>query len=202
MKIVAVGTAFLLFLVAFATPQDTAKARSPHPKLKTVRAGLAVYLHKPQGPFKIGAPMRLEVDFSNDGKQPFLVCRDLSIGSESCFWQFETRDASGRPLPTAQLVADRIPGAPAPFPDALVSNWIALAPNYRYGMMLNIENALPEPRPGHYTVRATLTSDGPGSQSVYNDLLHYPKELANLPYPGWRGRVVSNWVSIDIVSAK
>jgi hypothetical protein len=137
----------------------------------------------------------------------------LEVGSQSCFWDFETRDASGRISPGAKFVVDSIPGTPAPFPSALISNWVALAPKYKYGTMLNLELALPwkpQPgqhtvckiQPGHYMVRAILSSDGPGGQSVYNDLLHYPNELANLPYPGWKGKAVSNWVSITIIAAK
>jgi hypothetical protein len=143
------------------------------------------------------------MEVSNDSKQTLMVCRDLDIGSHSCFWDFETHDASGRILPVLKFAADRFIQAPAPFPNALISNWIALAPKYKYGMMLTLGLALPgKPKPGHYTVRAILSSDGPGAQSVYNDLLHYPNELTNLPYPGWRGKAVSNWVSITIIAAK
>lgn len=98
---------------------------------------------------------------------------------------------------------DWFTGTPAPFPNALISNWIALAPKYKYGATLDLGMAFHgNPRPGHYAVRVTLTPGGPSSQSVYNDLLHYPNELANLPYPGWTGKAVSNWVSITIIPRK
>ena len=88
------------------------------------------------------------MDMSNDSKQTLLVCRDLDIGSESCFWDFETRDASGRILPVLKYAFDRFVEAPATFPNALISNWIALAPNYKYGMTLTLGLALPgKPKP-------------------------------------------------------
>lgn len=192
-----VGT---LILVAFGV---FARAQTPQPNLKTVDVGLAVRLHQPLVAIRAGEPIQVAVDLSNEGKQPILICRDLEFLSESCHWQFETRDASGRQLPGVMGVADRIVGAPMPFPNALISNWLTLAPNYKYGTMMDLEDAIPsKARPGRYTVRAILTSDGPGAQSVYNDLLHYPDELANLPYPGWKGKAASNWISVNVVSTK
>lgn len=180
-----------------------AGAQKPQPHFVTTVAGIAVHLHQPRSPFVVGEPIQVHVDLSNDSKQTLLVCRDVDITSDSCHWEFESRDASGRISPGLSYAADRFPGTPAPFPSALISNWIALAPKYKYGTMLNLDLAFPStPKPGHYTVRAILTSDGPGGESVYNDLLHYPNELANLPYPGWKGKAVSNWISVTIIAPK
>ncbi len=143
------------------------------------------------------------MDLSNDSKQTLIVCRDLNIGSDSCHWEFESRDASGRILPGWSFAADRLIETPPPFPNALISNWIALAPKYKYGTVLGLDLAFQSsPKPGHYTVRAILTSGGPSGESEYNDLLHYPNELANLPYAGWKGKAVSNWVSVTIIAYK
>lgn len=106
-------------------------------------------------------------------------------------------------LPSGKLAVDSIPGNPAPFVNALISNWIALAPKYKYGTMFSLDFAFPPtPEPGNYRVRATLTSHGPSGDLYYNDLVHYPDELASLPYAGWNGRTVSNWVWITIIAAK
>jgi hypothetical protein len=204
---ISIAILILLILGVTAVPQR----QQSH--FVTTGVGISVHLGQPPGPFAVGEPIHVRVDLSNDSKQTLMVCRDLDIGSESCFWEFETRDASDHSLPTGKLAADRIPAAPAPFPNALISNWTALAPKYKYGTMLSLELALPwKPQPGHHTVwklqpgryrvRAILTSDGPSGESVYNDLPHYPNELASLPYPGWKGKAVSNWVSITIIEAK
>lgn len=190
-----------IFVVLALGVASAAQAQQPH--FVTTADGISVHLHQPTGSFAFGKPIDVQMDVSNDSKQTLLVCRDLDIGSHACFWDFETRDASGRMLPSLNYAFDRFIEAPVPFPNALISNWIALAPNYRYGMMLTLGLALPgKPKPGRYRIRTILTSDGPSGESVYNDLLHYPNELANLPYPGWKGRAVSNWVSITIVAHK
>lgn len=151
----------------------------------------------------MGRPIEVQLDLSNDSKQTLLVCRDVDVTSDSCHWEFESRDASGHISPGWGYAADRFIEAPAPFPNALISNWIALAPKYKYGTMLGLGLAFHStPRPGRYKVRATLTSLGPSGPLYYNDLVHYPNELANLPYPGWKGKAVSNWISIAIIAAK
>lgn len=194
---ISVATVILLIFEVSAAPQK----QQPH--FVTTEVGISVHLHQPTGSFAFGKPIEVQMDVTNDSKQTLMVCRDLDIGSEACFWDFETRDASGHGLPVLKYAFDRLIEAPAPFPGALISNWIALAPKYKYGMMLTLGLALPgTPKPGHYRVRAILTSNGPSGESVYNDLLHYPNELASLPYPGWKGKAVSNWVSITIVASK
>lgn len=194
---ISIATLILLILGV------TAGQQKQQPHFVTTGLGISVRLHQPPGPFAVGEPIQVQVDISNGSKQTLLVCRDVDITSDSCHWEFQSRDASGRISPGWKFAADRFPGTPAPFPTALISNWIALAPKYKYGTMLSLDLAFPStPKPGHYTVRAILTSDGPGGESVYNDLLHYPNELVNLPYPGWKGKAVSNWISITIIAAK
>lgn len=190
-----------IFVVLILSIASAAQAQQPH--FVTTADGISVHLHQPPGPFVVGKFIQVQMEVLNDSKQTLMVCRDLDVGSESCFWDFETRDASGRTLPVLKYAFDRFIEAPVPFPNALISNWIALPPKYKYGMMLGLGLALPgTPKPGHYRVRAILTSNGPSGESVYNDLLHYPNELASLPYPGWKGKAVSNWVSITIVASK
>jgi hypothetical protein len=186
----------LLLAVVFA-----AGAQNQYSHFKTTETGLTIKLYQPARSLSLneGEPVHLEVELANDSKQTFLVCRDLNVGSDFCGWQFETRDALGHFLPTAQVVADRVVGTPAPFSNALISNWVALGPHYTYGTMLDIETAFPpSARAGRYTVRAIFVSGGPAGQSVYNDLLHYPNDLANLPYLGWKGAAKSNWVQVRI----
>ena len=191
-------SAGIFFVVALGIA-SVVQAQQPH--FVTTADGISVHLNQPPGPFTAGKFIQVQVDVTNDSKQTLLVCRDLDVGNHSCYWDFETRDASGRVLPVLKYAFDRFIEAPVPFPNALISNWIALAPKYKYGTMLGLGLALPgTPKPGHYRVRATLTSDGPSGESVYNDLLHYPNELANLPYTGWKGKAVSNWVSITIIA--
>lgn len=178
-------------------------AQVPEPHLVTTADGISVHLHQPPGPFAVGKFIQVQMDVTNESKQTLIVCRDVDITSDACHWEFEARDASGRILPTLNYAADRFIEAPAPFPNALISNWIALAPKYKYGTALDLGLALPGmPRPGRYRVRAILSSLGPSGGLYYNDLLHYPKELSDLPYPGWKGKAVSNWVFITIVAHK
>lgn len=206
------GKTSVAALILLALGVTTGQGKQ-QPRFVTTGVGISVHLHQPPAPFAIGKPIKIQVDLSNDSKQTLLICRDVDTTSDSCHWEFESSDASGRISPGLNYAADRIPGSPSPFPNALISNWIALAPDYKYETMLNLDLAFPwkpqsanhavwKIQPGRYRVRAILTSDGPSSQSVYNDLVHYPNELANLPYPGWKGKAVSNWVSITIISAK
>ena len=190
----------IVILILLGVPPSL---QSQQPHFATTGTGISVRLRQPSGPFAAGEPIRVLAELSNDGNQTLLVCRDVDITSDFCHWEFESRDASGRVSPGLGYAADRFPNAPAPFPNALISNWIALAPKYEYETKVSLELAFPsKPKPGHYAVRAIFTSDGPSSQSVYNDLVHYPSELAALPYPGWKGKAVSNWVSITIVAPK
>jgi hypothetical protein len=91
-------------------------------------------------------------------------------------------------------------GPPAPFSEALISHWIALGPRDTYGTTIDLELALGRNLPpDRYRVTAILSSDGPNSPSFYNDLVHYPEELAELPFAGWKGTTRSNAVSIEII---
>jgi|GEM_PF-5786575 len=190
----------VVMLLAFSF---RAGAQKPQPRFVTTDEGILVHLHQPRSPFLAGESIRVRAYLSNNSKHTLLVCRDVDMTSDSCHWEFESRDASGRISPGWKYAADRLLGTPAPFSSALISNWIALAPKYEYGTTLDLDLAFPsKPQPGRYTVRAILSSQGPNSPSMYNDLARYPKELANLPYPGWKGKAVSNWVSITIIGAK
>ena len=194
-----ISAAILVVLaLGIAVAQQT---KQPH--FATSDTGISVHLHQPHGSFVAGQSVQVQVNLYNEGKQTLIVCRKLEVGNQSCFWDFEMRDASGHMLPTGKLAVDSIPGPPAPFPEALISNWIALAPKYQYGTMLWLDFAFPpKPRPGNYKVRAILHSLGPSGDLYYNDVRQYPEELAKLPYAGWNGKAVSNWISVTIVAAK
>lgn len=172
---------------------------SPEPNGATI----SLRLVQPQTKFgnKESIPLRVEV--SNDGVQTLLVCREINFTGKFCSWDFDIRDASGRSVPRWRTAGDRVVGNPDPFPNALIANWIALAPHYSYGTTIDLVDVLgPNSKPGRYKLKASLTSYGPDSASVYNDLLHYPKELSELPYSGWKGTAETNSISIDIVTSK
>lgn len=162
---------------------------------------ISLRLSVPHHTYKIGKPIPAHIEISNKGKETLLVCRDLTSPCP-CYLEFETRDPAGhtRGWKTA---ADRTDGPPEPFPKVLISNWIALAPNYSYGKKTDVWAAFEsKPRPGRYKLRANLFSFGPNEDSMNNELRLYPKEVAALPYSGWKGEVDSNWVWIDIVTGK
>ena len=171
-------------------------------RIGTRSAGISVHVVQPQHAFGQKDSIPLHVDVSNEDKQTLLVCSNLE-SSEFCSLVFEARDAAGHQIPTVTgAPADRGEGTPEPFPNVLISNWVALAPHYTYGTIIDFRYELGvNLRPGHYKVKAILSSDGPAAL-VYDDLRHYPEELAALPFPGWKGKVESNWVSIEIVASK
>src|SRR5690348_11211431 len=81
--------AALFILVAIGI---TAVPQKQQPQFVTTGVGISVHLRQPPGPFVFGKPIAVQMGVSNDSKQTLMVCRDLDIGSESCFWDFETRD--------------------------------------------------------------------------------------------------------------
>jgi hypothetical protein len=164
---------------------------------------VSVHFVQPQHAFDTKESIRLRVELTNVSHQTLLVCRDLDFTSDSCSWGFDVHDASGRSVPGEGIVGDRGEGTPDPFPNVLISNWIALAPHYVYGTAIDVSLALgPNPRPGRYKVKATLFSGGPDEASSKNDLPRYPKELAALPFRGWKGKAESNSVWIQIAAKK
>jgi hypothetical protein len=168
----------------------------------TRSGGISVRLIQPQHGFGAKGSLPLRVDITNEGNETLLVCRNLAY-DHFCSWAFEIHDSAGHAVPLWAFAGDSIVGSPAPFANALISNWIALAPHDTYGTTIDLGLVLgPHPRAGRYEVKVTFSSDGPDSQSVYNDLLHYPQELAALPYPGWKGTAQSNSVSVEIVASK
>jgi hypothetical protein len=165
--------------------------------------GISVHFVQPRHAYGDKDRIRLRVEVSNKGSQTLLVCRDLSYSSDFCTWDFEVRDASGRGVPGWKVIGDRGEGAPDPFPNFLISNWIALAPDYTCSTMIDVPiRWLSSPPPGRYWVKATLSSAGPTTTSHKNDLRQYPNELAALPFPGWRGKTESNSVWIQITANK
>jgi hypothetical protein len=188
----------VLALLAFVTPRSS----RPSPRATTTPK-VSVHFVQPQHSFGNKESIRLRVEISNEGDQTVLVCRDLDFTSDSCSWRFEVHDASGRSVPGEGIAGDRGEGPPDPFPNVLISNWIALAPHYVYGTAIDVSLAFGEnPRPGRYKVKGTLFSGGPGEASDNNDLPRYPKELAALPFQGWKGKAESNSVWIQIVATK
>jgi hypothetical protein len=161
---------------------------------------IVLRLVQPQHGFPLNKAVAVRVEISNEGDRPLLVSRDLDLASHFYSWDFETFDSGGNSIHTGKIAGDSVVGPPPPFSEALIAHWIVLGPHYTYGKTIDLGLALGlNPRPDRYRVRAILSSDGPNSPSVYNDLLHYPEELAKLPFAGWKGTTRSNAVSIEII---
>lgn len=190
--------AFLVFVMCGAMTQGISQSSS----IEARNQGISAHCVQPQHAFGTKDSIPLRVEVTNEGEQTLLMCRDLDIASDFCNWDFEVYDASGRPVSGWKMVGDRVEGHTHAFPNVLISNWIALAPHYAYGTTIDLALFLgPDPLPGRYKVKATLSSSGPGDPSTKNDLVHYPKELAALPFPGWKGKAESNWVWVEIVKS-
>jgi len=170
---------------------------------KTRSQGISVRLVQPDHKFGVKDLIPLRVELANESDQTLFVCRELYIGNTYCRWEFEVHDPSGRLLPEWKAAGDYPVGPPKPFPNALTSNWIALPSHYTYGTEVEVAGLLGKcPRPGRYILKASLSSDGPGAETIYNDLLRYPNELAALPFAGWKGKAQSNAISIEIDRGK
>lgn len=175
-----------------------------HSQMAKVKAqAITIHLSQPKDVYPAGASIPLTASITNRGNQILIMCRDLGPSSHLCFWEFQARDESGNAMPALRGAGDSVPSPPSSFANSLISNWIALAPHYTYATTIDAQSALgSNPRPGLYSIRAVLSSDGPNARSEYNDLLHYPEKLASLPYQGWRGSTKSNWVSVRIIQAR
>ena len=187
--VLALATFF--FLANRIEPQST--RQSANGSAISVRLVQPDYTFRPEDPFEV------RVEINNVSDQTLLICRDLSVAStKSCSWTFSIHDATGRSVQSRGWSADRVVTKREDFATALITNWIATAPRYSYSTSIDISLAFWQPAAGRYRLSATLRSDGPQGQSIYNDLSRYPDELAKLPYVGWSGDVQSNsiWITV------
>ena len=54
--------------------------------------------------------------------------------------------------------------------------------------------------PGRYLIKGKYSSEGFLAEDINNPLLHYAKELKQLPYEAWVGEVETNSVWIEITN--
>ena len=80
---------------------------------------------------------------------------------------------------------------------AMLNCCFLLPPGNSYGSTSALRQDL---APGTYKVRAVFESEGIESGSFYNPLLNHPQELEKFRSQNWKGIVVSNDLTVRIVS--
>jgi len=147
--------------------------------------------------------MMIQAELKNEGTQPVLVCRDLSVrvdNSQPCAWQFAVLAANtSNQRPGCATAADGLPPTTENFASLLIKNWILLSPGYSYRVRIDVASAFCSGAPpGRYQVVGFLTSSGINSQSINYELGGFPREIKSVPYRSWAGTVSSNkiWITI------
>jgi hypothetical protein len=194
------GIVMLLALLARAMPLF-GQVQSLFPKESPPR--ISVHLSVAKKTFKLGEPIELRVEISNQSNDVLFVGREIALKDPWIYslW-LSVFDAKGQG--SKQLVGWGEPfpvGLEESFVDALVKGWIPLPPKYFYGTTVRLDEAgfYFLRKPGHYRIAGGYYSRGMDAPLHYNRLSLSPEEIEKLPYKSWKGEVEANSIWIEIV---
>jgi hypothetical protein len=198
--------ATVIFTVALLPALTLRSAQSPARNIQSAEApqhatstDLSLRFIEPAHAFASDAELEVEVELKNEGSQTVLVCRNLDVGvgnSRPCSWEFPVRYPPGRePHSGCESAADGGYRPNDDFSSILIRNWMALSPEDSYRTHIKLRTAFcHKPSPGRYQITGLLTSYGLG-----DNLAMDPHEIEKLPYPIWKGTIISNklWITIN-----
>jgi hypothetical protein len=166
---------------------------------------IAVRISAPKREVKAGELFHVEVRVSNIGETAVLVPNTIStVSGGMAFLKFELTDSKGRVSPGMVWIADDF--APTTQSDEnaaakLLGFWTLLHPKTCLLFDVPIGQSKYDflGKPGKYALSATYASNG---ISFGRNGLGLSKALLNsLPYKSWTGKVATNEISFNVVSA-
>jgi hypothetical protein len=163
-----------------------------------------VHLSVPNRAFRAGDVIHVQLRVSNKGDEPILVANAVSMarGGVSRI-ELKLTDVRGKVSPSLEMIADY---APVTLSDnnaasKLLGSFVLLRPRTSLLFDFTIDKDVFEflGKPGNYKLSATYASNG---ISYGHDVLGLSEAvLKALPYPSWSGKMSTNEVFLNIVSA-
>jgi|ERR1051325_1095839 hypothetical protein len=154
--------------------------------------------------FYPGEDVRLRVEIWNQSERDLFVFKDIDTIDNALAKIDLVLYYKGHSIgPKTMLVADCFCSERASYPplsEELPRHWIALAPHHFYGgeVILSLAQFKKPQVPGRYLIKGRYSSRGFLAEDMNNPLLHYAKELKQLPYEAWVGEVETNPLWIEI----
>jgi hypothetical protein len=179
-------------------------AGSPRKQTTTEESKLQVKLSAERRTIHSGETLVLHVEIWNAGPDDLFICKDF-FGprlARFCDLRLSFNPTVRGGFPGVGVAVDGVPTRELPtFANALVANWLSIAPRHFYGEIIEINGSLyPELQvAGKYRLSATFSGAGMLVDSPYNGLQHYPDEVARLPGKVWTGEATSNTLNIIVL---
>jgi len=159
------------------------------------RPPLVVELSAKKSTICPGGLLTLGVTIRNNGNKDLFIERsiDQQLDVFTLYLQYGSKTETARTVGVGDYFGTSRP----PFPALLAQNWIALGPGKFYGgeVVMNPKD-FPHLRvPGRYLVKGQYSSgDFP--------LRGYEDEVSKLPFKGWKGRIETNSIWIEVTNTK
>ncbi len=197
MRLVLVTTVFFLssLLATIHEPEGVASGAGP----------IELRVQPSRRSLKVGDALSLSIELRNRGPESLLVPRRIrsSTGfpSDLEIW-FE--DAKGGALPTAGSAADSFGPPTDDFHGYVLREWILLAPGYSYGTTIDVgfEFGHSIRRPGRYCAKVRYEASAMDTQNHNNPIRASKDQIEKLPFPAWKGELVSNCSWIEVKAAQ
>jgi hypothetical protein len=168
------------------------------------RPKISVHLSVPNRAFTAGEEIHAELRVSNRGDAPILVANNVSMvnGGVSRL-DLKLTDVRGNISPGTNWIADYAPVVQSDENAAskLLSSFVLLHPHTTLLFDFTIDESLFEflGRAGRYKLSASYASKG--ISYGHDDLGLSDALLKALPYPSWSGKISTNEVFLNVVSA-
>jgi hypothetical protein len=165
--------------------------RSQNQPPSDAKSQIAVRISANHQRFYPGEDVRLRVEIWNQSERDVFIFKEINIIDKALAKINLGLYYEGSQLePNGVLDVDSFTSERANYPplaQELSKSWLALAPHYFYGgeVVLNLSSFKKPKIPGRYLIKGRYSSSGFLAEDINNALLHYPKELKQLPYEAW-----------------
>jgi hypothetical protein len=169
-----------------------------------VKPQISVRISTERGTFRPGEDVRVHVEIWNEGDQDLFISKDIdnpcnTFGIISLNVSGGKRAAGPATITACDLFSAERAIYP-PLASELPRYWIALPPKHFYGaeVIMSPFSFDKLKVPGKYKIQGKYSSRGFLAEDINNPLIHYSRELSQLPFKAWIGEVETNSVWIEI----
>jgi hypothetical protein len=167
---------------------------------------ISVRIYSDRVRFQPEEDVRLRVEIWNESRQDLFVFKEIdnTFSNSLAKIQLTLYNENQAIVPTVASVVDSFSSERSTYPPLateLPRYWIALMPGHFCGgeVVIRASSFGKLKEPGRYRIQGMYSSRGFLAQDINNPLLHYARELKQLPYEAWVGHVETNSLTIEVL---
>jgi len=168
---------------------------------------ISVRISAAKSHFQPGEDIPVHVEIWNVGKQDVFIFKDIQADFYNglAFLDLILHHGNQVVGPIARTASDCFCSERSSYPPLvgeLPKYWIPVPPQHFYGGEVVMHAYLfPSLKiPGKYRIQGKYSSLGFLAENINNPLMHYAKELKELPYTAWVGEAETNSVWVEITN--